>query len=66
MTTFQVDDMSCSHCVNAITQAVKALDASAHVEVNLTTKCVDVESARLGAPALADAIREAGYTPVVV
>jgi len=64
MITFQVDDMSCGHCVAAITRAVKDADRDAQVQVDLGTRRVSIEPAQADAQALADAIREAGYTPV--
>lgn len=64
MITFQVDDMSCGHCVAAITRAVKEADREAQVQVDLDTRRVSIEPGATGADALADAIREAGYTPV--
>jgi copper chaperone len=64
MITFQVDDMSCAHCVAAITRAVKEADHDAQVQVDLGAHRVSIEPAAADAQALADAIREAGYTPV--
>ena len=63
MIEFKVDDMSCGHCVAAITGAVKAVDAEGSVEVDLQRKRVRVESAHPAAEIRA-AIEEAGYTPV--
>ena len=64
MITFQVDDMSCGHCVAAITRAVKETDGEAQVQMDLDAHRVRIEPAAADANALADAIREAGYTPV--
>ena len=64
MVSFEVEDMSCGHCVGAITRAVQAVDAQARVQVDLPTHRVRIETARADAAQLADAIREAGYTPV--
>lgn len=58
---FTVDGMSCGHCVKAITQAVRALDPQAQVRVDLNERRVEVESDR-SRVALADAIRDEGYT----
>ena len=35
MIAFEVNDMSCAHCVNTITRAVKAADKDAEVNVDL-------------------------------
>jgi copper chaperone len=63
MVSFQVDDMSCGHCVAKINQALKAADPGASVNITLAARRVDVEPKQADAGELADAIREAGYTP---
>lgn len=62
MYQFNVSDMTCGHCVGAITKAVKAADPEASVEVVLREKRVSVRSA-LPQQEIAEAISEAGYTP---
>ena len=42
---FQVDNLSCQHCVRAVTEAIKARDAAATVAVDLASKQVVVSSA---------------------
>lgn len=64
MITFDVQDMSCGHCVRAITQAVQAADPGAQVQVDLATHRVQVQPAAADAQVLRAAIEEAGYTPV--
>lgn len=64
MIAFEVKDMSCGHCVKAITEAVKAADARAEVNVDLARHRVEIEPVSADAAALAGVIREAGYTPV--
>jgi copper chaperone len=63
MLHYQVHDMTCGHCVQAIARAVKGVDAGAEVKVDLATKSVDVAS-QAEDDAIANAIRDAGYTPV--
>ena len=63
MIELKVPDMSCNHCVGAVTQAVKQADPAARVEVNLDTHRVKVETQALDAAAVAHAIEEAGYSP---
>jgi copper chaperone len=58
--TFQVQGMSCGHCVNAVTQAVRSVDPQAEVKVDLPTGKVDVQSGQDHA-AIARAIEEEGY-----
>jgi copper chaperone len=66
MTTFEVKDMSCGHCVGAITKAVKAVDQGATLQIDLATHRVSIDSTAADAAALSEAIKEAGYTPVLV
>lgn len=64
MIVFNVNDMTCGHCVLAITKAVKAIEPAATVSVDLGTKRVQIDASRADAPTLKSAIEEAGYTPV--
>jgi len=57
---FQVQGMSCGHCANAVTQAVKGIDPAADVKVDLASGRVDVRSDKDRA-ALVQAIEEEGY-----
>ena len=66
MISFQVTDMTCGHCVSMITKAIKAADKDAKVQIDLAAHRVQVEPASADAEELADAIKEAGYTPVAV
>jgi copper chaperone len=60
MQVFNVEGMSCGHCVRAITQAVQAKDPSASVRIDLAAKEVGVESA-LSSDQVIAAISEEGY-----
>lgn len=64
MHQFILPDMSCGHCVAAITEALKAADAQARVEIDLATRTAKVDSA-LSREALAAVLTEAGYPPSV-
>lgn len=66
MLTFRVDDMSCGHCVRAIKQAVRALDAGATVDVDLSRHLVRVHGSHLDAPAVRRTLQQAGYAPADV
>ena len=66
MISFEVKDMTCGHCVSTITKALKAADKGAKVEIDLATHRVQVQPAAADAEELAEAITEAGYTPVPV
>ncbi|HWQ12120.1 MAG TPA: heavy-metal-associated domain-containing protein [Roseiflexaceae bacterium] len=67
MTTeqFRVPDISCQHCVNAITKEVSALSGVQRVQVNLSDKTVTVEHApQVTEAQIIAAINEAGYDQV--
>jgi len=66
MTTFEVNDMTCGHCVSTITKAVSAVDPGAKVQIDLASHRVTIDSSEADAAKLSDAIKEAGYTPVAV
>jgi len=66
MIAFEVKDMTCGHCASTITQALKATDKDAKVQIDLATHRVHVEPASADTQELAEAIKEAGYTPVQV
>jgi len=57
---FQVEGMTCGHCVRAVTGAIQEIDSAATVQVDLATGTVEVASERPRGE-LANAIREAGY-----
>ncbi|GGY01600.1 copper chaperone [Massilia dura] len=60
MYELQVENMSCGHCVAAVTKAVKALDGNAQVDVDLAGKAVKVQS-DAALDAVRAAIADAGY-----
>ena len=66
MISFQVNDMTCGHCVSSINKAVKAVDVGATVQIDLATHRVDIEPTKADALQLQNAITEAGFTPVAV
>ncbi len=66
MTAFQVNDMTCGHCVGAITKALKAVDEDAIVQIDLAAHRVEIDSRLAGVIELSDVIKEAGYTPTII
>ena len=64
MISFQVNDMTCGHCVSTITKAVKAEDATATLRFDLAAHRVDIEPGQADAAELCEAIKQAGYAPV--
>ena len=65
MQVFNVQGMSCGHCVKAITKALQAKDPAASVRVDLAAKEVGVESA-LTSDQVIEAISEEGYAVKLV
>ena len=65
MTEFLVEGMSCGHCVNAVTEAIHALDPAASVDVDLGTKHVRVQS-ELDRFVLSSALSDAGYASIPI
>lgn len=63
MISFQVSDMTCGHCVKAITSAIQAIAPTAAVVCDVDTKSVTVNSS-IEPSKIEQVIREAGYTPV--
>jgi copper chaperone len=64
MIVFNVNDMTCGHCVRAVTKAVRAVEPGATVAIDLGTKRVQIDADDADAQALKSAIADAGYTPV--
>ncbi|MGM9485354.1 heavy-metal-associated domain-containing protein [Roseateles sp. NT4] len=62
MHSFILPDMSCGHCVAAITEALKAADDQARIDIDREARTASVESA-LPRATLAAALTEAGYPP---
>ena len=62
MIEFDVQAMSCGHCVSTVTQTILQVDPQAKVEVDLVSKKVKIES-REDRSRLAAALAEAGYPP---
>ena len=62
----KVEGMSCVHCVNAVTNAVKALDGVDEVTVDLAAKTAEVvyDADRAALEQIKGAIEEEGYTVV--
>ncbi|ULL04707.1 heavy-metal-associated domain-containing protein [Pseudomonas putida] len=60
MQVFNVQGMTCGHCVKAVTRAVQEQDAEARVEVDLVGKQVRVQS-ELAQEQILTAIRDEGY-----
>ena len=62
MHDFLLPDMSCGHCVAAITEAARQLDPQARLSVDLPAHRVAVDSS-LPREVWTKALIEAGYAP---
>jgi copper chaperone len=62
MIQFNIPQMSCGHCVKAVTEAVQEVDPQAQVNVDLASKKVEVES-QADRQKIVEALAEAGYAP---
>lgn len=62
-TTFEVEGMSCNHCVNSIKNAVSQLEGVVNVEVDLEAKRVMVEytDGLVNLQTIREIIEEQGY-----
>lgn len=56
-----VDNMTCAHCVKTITHAIKSIEPSANVSVDLAKHEVDIDSQCLSQEAAIAAINDAGF-----
>lgn len=62
MLTLKVSGMTCDHCTRTVSEAVHGVDPAAHVQVELATGLVKVESSGNHHAELVQAIEEAGYS----
>ena len=62
MIELTLPDMTCGHCVKAVTQAVQQLDAAAQVHVDLPTHKVQITSSQ-PLEAIRAALTDEGYPP---
>ncbi len=62
MHQFTLPDMTCGHCVAAITEALHAADSQARVDIDREARTAQVDSA-LPRDTLAAALAQAGYPP---
>jgi copper chaperone len=64
-TTFTITGMTCSHCVNAVTEEICKLDGVTGVHVDLATGTATIDSnQQIDPAAIAAAVDEAGYEVV--
>lgn len=64
--TLNVEGMSCSHCVNAVTKAMTALEGVSGVNVDLEGKTVtvDYDTEQVSLESIKEAIEDEGYDVV--
>lgn len=61
MLKFNVPDMTCGHCAGAVTKAIRNVDASATVTVDLPSQTVTIGTAAPNKDAFTQALDAAGY-----
>lgn len=59
---FNVQDMTCGHCVSVITRAIQSVAPAAKVRVDLPSRTVSVQG-EVSEVEAKEAIVDAGYTP---
>jgi copper chaperone len=65
MLAFEVKDMTCGHCVSAITRAVEVADPGARVQIDLAHHRVEIQPVSSDRARLAEAMSAVGYTAIV-
>ena len=65
MSVFDIQKMSCGHCVGTITRALSAADPTATVTADLERRRITVTGGNLDTEALRAIIADAGYTATV-
>ena len=66
MISFEVNDMTCGHCVSTITKALKVVDNDAKVNIDLANHRVEIDASETDAAPLSDALTQEGDTTVAV
>ena len=66
-TILNVEGMSCSHCVDAITKEIRGLEGISNVDVDLDAKTVTVgyDIDKVTLVSIKDAIEEQGYDVIL-
>lgn len=60
-----IDGMTCDHCVNAVTSALKSVPGVADATVSLAEKSARITGEGLDVKKLIEAVREEGYEAAV-
>ena len=62
MLELTLPSMTCGHCVNVVTKAIKQADPKATVEIDLASHRVRIETTE-GRATIESVVTEAGYAP---
>lgn len=65
MQKFRIENMSCNHCVNAITGALKELENSASVNISKQDKTVEFSGSKSNTEIL-DVLNAVGYSAIII
>ncbi len=66
MVEFQIDDMTCGHCVSTITRQIRTADPQAEVAIDLDRHHAGIRSQSLSAERVRALIEDAGFSPVLL
>ena len=59
---YKIEDMTCNHCLNKITDTANGIEGVREVNINLKKRLVEIIG-EFDEPTLLDKIKDAGYTP---
>jgi len=59
---FQIDNMTCGGCARSVTKAIQSVDPQAKVDIDLTTKRINIESGA-DESAVVAVLEDVGYPP---
>lgn len=63
-TTLTIQGMSCGHCVNAVTKALKGVDGITAQDVKIGSATVEFDDSKVTASQIAQVVTEEGYLAV--
>ncbi|MBX3173960.1 MAG: heavy-metal-associated domain-containing protein [Gemmatimonadaceae bacterium] len=60
--TLEIGGMTCGHCLRTVKNALESIDGVSLEEVRIGKATVDYDETKVRKDAIAEAIRDAGYT----
>lgn len=62
---FQIEDMTCGGCARSVTQAIKNIDSTAELDIDVPARLVEIRSQK-SAEELQTVLTAAGFQPRLV